>query len=159
MLLVQRQAEMFAQLNAFSHEFNTIGSIDDFWQWTSNHISNDRMIWNAPRFTPFVNAESSCSCEVNTSCVDNEMVGYFLTQEVMLVGNMLLKQDRFRNAVRWSALGVDIKGGPTCVIPVAAGEKIPEPDNRFLSTRNLTVRTMIPIPRDGSSSLHKLRVI
>jgi len=145
MLLVQRQADMFAQLKSFGEQFNTISSIDDFWKWTNNRILNDNMIWNAPRTTPFVgsNADSSCGCatsEVNTSCVDNEMVGYFLTQEVMLVGKMLLEQDRFQNAVPWSTSGVGIKGGPRCVIPVTAGENTQLIRNlpKRLSTRNLT---------------------
>ena len=149
---------MFAQLKSFGAEFNAISSTDDFWKWTNDHISNDTKIWNAPRTTPFVgvNANIGCGCGAsvgNTSCVDSEMVGYFLTPEVMLVGQMLLEQDRFPDAVPWSTSGVGIKGGPSCVIPVTAGENT-RLEIRPLSARNLTVRTTIPRPRGDILCLH-----
>ena len=148
---MQRQADIHKQLKQFSEGFNDIGSIDDFWDWTINQrISNNSVIWNAPRTTPFVgsffledNDNGGCGCGksvVNNNCLDPETVGYFLNQEVLLVGSISLKQTRFKKAWERRKNVVDVQGPPTCVVPT--GLPIGDDKNQSeikLSTRNLTV--------------------
>ena len=129
---MQRPADMHKQLKQFSEGFNDIGSIDDFWDWTINQrISNYSVIWNAPRTTPFVgsyflkgNGNGGCGCGKSVgknSCLDQETVGYFLNQEVLLVGSISLQQTRFKEAKERPETGVDVQSPPTCVVPTGLG--------------------------------------
>ena len=150
--LMQRPADMHKQLKRFSEGFDDIGSIDDFWDWTINQrISSNSVIWNAPLTTPFVGSYflndsdyGGCGCGeavANNNCSDQETVGYFLNQEVLLVGSISLKQTRFENAWKRPDNDVDVQGSPTCVVPTGLppGELEDHEYEIKLSTRNLTV--------------------
>lgn len=152
---------MHKQLKRFSEGFDDIGSIDDFWDWTNQRISSNSVIWNAPLTTPFVGSYflnksdyGGCGCGdrgesvVNNNCSDQATVGYFLNQEVLLVGSISLKQTRFKNARKRPAK-VEVQDSPTCVVPTGLplgdptglppGELKYYEDEIKLSTRNLTV--------------------